>query len=67
MTAPVLAIVDDYQPFLDYLAMFLRARGYDVRPYLSGRDIVAAVQGSDRRRVNDALRRLMGPQGERRE
>jgi hypothetical protein len=34
MTAPVLAIVDDYQPFLDYLAMFLRARGYDVRPYL---------------------------------
>ena len=44
MTAPVLAIVDDYQPFLDYLAKFLRARGYEVRPYLSGRDIVAAVQ-----------------------
>ncbi len=42
MPAPVLAIVDDYQPFLDYLATFLRTRGYEVRPYLSGRDVSAA-------------------------
>lgn len=41
---PVLAIVDDYQPFLGYLATFLRTRGYDVRPYSSGREIVAAVR-----------------------
>jgi len=71
MTAPVLAIVDDYQPFLDYLAMFLRARGYEVRPYLSGRDIVAAAIRKawfpTDAKVHDALRRLMGPQGERRE
>jgi len=44
MPAPVLAIVDDYQPFLGYLATFLRTRGYEVRPYLSGREIVAAVR-----------------------
>jgi DNA-binding response OmpR family regulator len=44
MPRSVLAIVDDYQPFLGYLATFLRARGYDVRPYSSGREIVAAVR-----------------------
>ena len=51
--------------------MFLRARGYEMRPYLSGRDIVAAAIRKawfpTDARVNDALRRLKGPQGERRE
>lgn len=42
--APVLAIVDDYQPFLDYLAAFLRTRGYDVQSYASGRAAVEAVR-----------------------
>jgi DNA-binding response OmpR family regulator len=44
VTAPILAIVDDYQPFLEYLATFLRARGYDVRAYGGGREIVSAVR-----------------------
>jgi len=44
MRPPILAIVDDYQPFLDYLATFLRTRGYEVHPYLSGHGIVAAVR-----------------------
>ena len=43
MAAPVLAIVDDYQPFLDYLSTFLRMRGYEVRSYTSGRAVVEAV------------------------
>jgi len=41
--AAVLAIVDDYQPFLDYLAAFLRTRGYEVHCYASGRAIVDAI------------------------
>ena len=44
MRNPILAIVDDHQPFLDYLATFLRMRSYEVRPYTSGRDIVAAFR-----------------------
>ena len=51
--------------------MFLRARGYEMRPYLSGRDIVtAAIRKAwfpTDAKVHDALRRLMGPQGARRE
>ena len=46
MTA-VLAVVDDYQPFLDYLATFLRLRGYRVRAYSGGQHIVAAVRAGD--------------------
>jgi DNA-binding response OmpR family regulator len=42
--ASVLAIVDDYQPFLDYLAAFLRTRGYDVQSYASGQAVVDAVR-----------------------
>jgi DNA-binding response OmpR family regulator len=44
MTPRVLAIVDDYQPFLDYLATFLQTRGYEVQTYASGRDVVEAVR-----------------------
>jgi DNA-binding response OmpR family regulator len=44
MQKPILAIVDDHQPFLDYLATFLRMRSYEVRPYTGGRDIVAAFR-----------------------
>jgi DNA-binding response OmpR family regulator len=45
MRIPVLAIVDDHQPFLAYLATFLRMRDYDVRSYASGREVVAAFRG----------------------
>ena len=44
MRTPVLAIVDDYPPFLEYLATFLRLRAYEVRAYGSGRDVVAAFR-----------------------
>ena len=47
MTTPVLAVVDDYQPFVEYLAAFLRARGYDVRAYSSGPQIVGAIRAGD--------------------
>jgi DNA-binding response OmpR family regulator len=44
MSRPVLAIVDDYPPFLDYLSTFLRMRSYDTRAYVSGREIIAAFR-----------------------
>ena len=44
MRHAILAIVDDHQPFLDYLATFLRMREFDVRPYASGREVVAAFR-----------------------
>ena len=47
MPTPVLAVVDDYQPFLEYLATFLRMRGYEVRAYSSGRQILDAVDAGD--------------------
>jgi hypothetical protein len=33
MNRAILALVDDYPPFLAYLSTFLRVRGYDVRAY----------------------------------
>jgi CheY-like chemotaxis protein len=45
MITPVLAVVDDYQPFLEYLSTFLRQRGYEVRVYSSGPQIISAVRG----------------------
>ena len=47
MRKAVLAVVDDYQPFLDYLAAFLRMRGYEVRPYSAGQQILSAVRHGD--------------------
>ena len=44
MSKAVLALVDDYQPFLDYLSAFLRMRGYEVRPYPGGRELLAALR-----------------------
>lgn len=44
MTVPVIAIVDDYQPFRDYMSAFLRMRGYGVMAYPGGREVMTAVR-----------------------
>lgn len=46
MRRAVLALVDDYAPFLDYLATFLRQRGYEVRPYAGGHELLAALRAA---------------------
>jgi two-component system response regulator AtoC len=44
MSSAILAIVDDDQPFADYLQTLLRSRGYDTAAYDSGDALLAALR-----------------------
>jgi two-component system, NtrC family, response regulator AtoC len=52
MTKPYIAIVDDDAAFASYLQTFLSLRGYDVRCYGRGDELLAAMKQSD---VPDAV------------
>ncbi len=45
MTPAKLALVDDDQQFVQYLDTLLRSRGYDVRSFTSGSDLLQAMHG----------------------
>ena len=47
MTKPLVAIVDDDSAFANYLRTFLALRGYEMRSYPHGGDLVAAIERGD--------------------